>query len=96
MNKQEKRVRSKSYWTSLKPENNRIAAIFLALAIVTPARAARIKLATWNMDWLTHRPLSDPSLPFDRPDRGPEDYRNIAIILDKLAPTSSLYRRSMA
>lgn len=38
------------------------------------------------MEWLSHRPLSDPSLPFDRPDRGPEDYRHIAITLEKLAP----------
>ncbi|XAO72083.1 MAG: endonuclease/exonuclease/phosphatase family protein [Acetobacteraceae bacterium] len=38
------------------------------------------------MEWLSHRLLSDPSLPFDRPDRGPEDYRHIAITLEKLAP----------
>lgn len=86
MNKREKRVRSKSCWTILRPNKNGIALAFLALAIVTPARAARIKLATWNMEWLSHRPLTDPSLPFDRPDRGPEDYRFIALTLEKLAP----------
>ena len=31
----------------------------------TPARAAALKLATWNLEWLTLRPEGDPSLPDD-------------------------------
>ena len=40
--------------------------IRLALALLllaAPARAADLKLATWNLEWLTLRPAGDPALP---------------------------------
>lgn len=38
-----------------------------------PARAAELKLATWNLEWLTLRPAGDPALPRDvRPKQAPE------------------------
>ena len=40
--------------------------LLLALAVLLtalPARAAELKLATWNIAWLTLRPPVDPALP---------------------------------
>ncbi len=36
-----------------------------ALSSTPPARARSLKLATWNLEWLTLRPEGDPSLPDD-------------------------------
>ena len=44
----------------------RPAVIRLALALLllaAPASAAELKLATWNLEWLTLRPAGDPALP---------------------------------
>ena len=35
------------------------------LALALPAAAAELKLATWNLEWLTLRPAGDPALPAD-------------------------------
>ncbi|MDE2006594.1 MAG: endonuclease/exonuclease/phosphatase family protein [Rhodospirillales bacterium] len=46
--------------------------ILLALLLLPafPARAAALKAATWNLEWLTARPAGDPALPGDvRPKR---------------------------
>ncbi len=40
-------------------------AILLLLLSVPFARAADLKVATWNMEWLTLRPAGDPALPDD-------------------------------
>ena len=37
----------------------------LAMLLAGPAAAAELKLATWNLDWLTLRPAGDPTLPAD-------------------------------
>lgn len=44
-----------------------------------------MKFATWNMDWLSRRPISDSSLPLNRPERHFGDYRHIATVLEQLA-----------
>ncbi len=35
----------------------------LLLLVALPAQAAELKLATWNLGWLTQRPAGDPALP---------------------------------
>jgi endonuclease/exonuclease/phosphatase family metal-dependent hydrolase len=45
----------------------------LALLLAPPSMAAELKLATWNLDWLTLRPVGDPALPADVHPRRPED-----------------------
>jgi len=47
--------------------------ILLAVALTTPAGAAELKLATWNMAWLTLRPTGDPDLPRSLTVRNPGD-----------------------
>lgn len=40
--------------------------LLLLLLILPPlARAGELKLATWNLEWLTTRPAGDPALPSD-------------------------------
>lgn len=39
--------------------------LLLALLLAAPARATEIKIATWNLEWLTLRPAGDPALPTD-------------------------------
>ncbi|KAA5608864.1 hypothetical protein F1189_26990 [Rhodovastum atsumiense] len=52
----------------------RIFAILIGLLIsFAPASAAELKLATWNLDWLTLRPQGDPALPPDVQPRHAED-----------------------
>ena len=43
--------------------------VLLLLLLAAPARAAELKLATWNLEWLTLRPAGDPALPLDRATR---------------------------
>ena len=50
---------------------------FAALACLLPPAAtvaAELKVATWNLNWLTERPAGDPSLPADVHVRAPEDF----------------------
>ena len=35
------------------------------LILAAPAQAAELKIATWNLEWLTDRPAGDPGLPKD-------------------------------
>ena len=42
-----------------------LAACAVSAPISHPARAADLKVATWNLDWLTLRPAGDPILPHD-------------------------------
>jgi endonuclease/exonuclease/phosphatase family metal-dependent hydrolase len=37
--------------------------LLLALCFSAPAAAADLKIATWNLEWLTERPAGDPALP---------------------------------
>jgi endonuclease/exonuclease/phosphatase family metal-dependent hydrolase len=50
----------------------RILAI-LVLLLAGPAAAADLKLATWNLEWLTLRPAGDPALPPDVHPKQPDD-----------------------
>ncbi len=53
----------------------RCALIALAcLLLPALAGAAELKVATWNLDWLTERPTGDPALPADVHVRAPEDF----------------------
>ena len=56
----------------------RLLVLLLALVLATPALAAELKLATWNMAWLSLRPPGDPAIPPDVPRRN-------AAELDRLA-----------
>jgi endonuclease/exonuclease/phosphatase family metal-dependent hydrolase len=47
----------------------------LVLLLAGPADAADLKLATWNLEWLTLRPAGDPALPPDVHPKQPDDFR---------------------
>ncbi|WP_338663815.1 endonuclease/exonuclease/phosphatase family protein [Pararoseomonas sp. SCSIO 73927] len=48
-------------------------ALLALLLLAAPAGAAELKLATWNLEWLTARPAGDPALPRDLVRRDPAD-----------------------
>ncbi|MCR0981724.1 endonuclease/exonuclease/phosphatase family protein [Roseomonas populi] len=48
-------------------------ALLLLMLLAAPAGAAELKLATWNLEWLTARPAGDPALPRDLVRRDPAD-----------------------
>ena len=53
----------------------RVALVGLACLLApVVALAAELKVATWNLNWLTQRPAGDPSLPSDVRVRAPEDF----------------------
>ena len=56
----------------------RFILIAALLLLAAPSRAAELKLATWNIAWLTLRVPSDPSLPRDLTPRQPGDFTLLA------------------
>ncbi len=59
--------------------------LVLALLLPLPAGAAVLKVATWNLEWLTLRPPGDPALPPDAKPRTAADFarlRAYAEVLD--------------
>jgi len=61
----------------------RILAVLLLLTC--GARAAELRVATWNLEWLTARVAGDPALPADVHPKRPEDVdalRRYALLLD--------------
>ena len=59
--------------------------VLLVLLLPLPAAATVLKVATWNLEWLTLRPAGDSSLPPDAKPRQPGDFarlRAYAEILD--------------
>jgi endonuclease/exonuclease/phosphatase family metal-dependent hydrolase len=59
--------------------------IGLCLLLAVDARAADLKIATWNLNWLTTRQQGDPGLPPDVKVRSEEDFnllRRYALELD--------------
>jgi endonuclease/exonuclease/phosphatase family metal-dependent hydrolase len=52
--------------------------ILLALLFPLPAFSAELKIATWNLDWLTTRPAGDRGLPTDVTPRSEEDFNRLA------------------
>ena len=55
-----------------------LAALLLLLAPLSAGRTTELKLATWNLNWLTLRPTGDPALPRDLISRAPEDFALLA------------------
>lgn len=61
--------------------------LFLLVFSLSPlgkAEAQNLKITTWNMDWLTLKPNSDPDLPDDIPTRNEDDYWLLHQIADNL------------
>jgi endonuclease/exonuclease/phosphatase family metal-dependent hydrolase len=50
----------------------------LLLLFPLPALASDLKVATWNLDWLTTRPAGDRGLPTDITPRSDEDFARLA------------------
>lgn len=62
-----------------------LRALLALLLLAAPAAAAELKLATWNLAWLTTRPAGDPDLPRDVQRRSPEDLARLRAYADRLA-----------
>ncbi len=56
-----------------------------ALLPPLPALGAELKVATWNVEWLTARPQGDPALPKDVVPKGPADLARMARYAEMLA-----------
>ena len=59
--------------------------VFILMLLAGPLQAAELKLATWNLNWLTLRPTGDPILPETVQARHLEDFdqlRRYALALD--------------
>ena len=59
--------------------------LLVGLLLAGPAAAGELKLATWNLSWLTLRPAGDPILPSDVVTRVPADFmalQRYALALD--------------
>jgi endonuclease/exonuclease/phosphatase family metal-dependent hydrolase len=52
--------------------------ILLALLVPLPVFAAELKIATWNLDWLTTRSAGDHGLPADVTPRSDDDFGRLA------------------
>jgi endonuclease/exonuclease/phosphatase family metal-dependent hydrolase len=55
-----------------------ILAFALVCLLAAPSRAADLKIATWNLAWLSLRPAGDPGIPPDVPRRGAADLDRLA------------------
>jgi endonuclease/exonuclease/phosphatase family metal-dependent hydrolase len=63
----------------------RVFVALILLALAGPCGAAELKLATWNLEWLTLRPQGDPALPANVVPKGAADralLRRYALALD--------------
>jgi endonuclease/exonuclease/phosphatase family metal-dependent hydrolase len=56
----------------------RLLVTLVLLAAASPAWAADLVVATWNLEWLTTRPDGDPGLPPDAHPKRPEDIATLA------------------
>ncbi|MBV9250518.1 MAG: endonuclease/exonuclease/phosphatase family protein, partial [Acetobacteraceae bacterium] len=56
---------------------NRLILTALLLCASSFAHAADIKIATWNLNWLTQRPPGDPALPSDVHPRTDADFERL-------------------
>ncbi len=61
------------------------APALLLLLLAFPAAGAELKLATWNLEWLTLRPAGDPALPADVRPRQGEDLAHLRAYATVLA-----------
>jgi endonuclease/exonuclease/phosphatase family metal-dependent hydrolase len=55
----------------------KVLVVVLILLLPLPAGAAELKIATWNLDWLTTRETGDPYLPADVKPRDNEDFARL-------------------
>src|SRR5690349_12774389 len=62
----------------------RAAILTFLLLLAPPLAAAELKLATWNLAWLTLRPAGDPELPRDLTTRRPADFDLLAAYARRL------------
>jgi len=63
----------------------RLLLVFLLL--VTTAQARELKVATWNLEWLTLRPAGDPVLPENVVPKRAEDRASFAATPWRSTPT---------
>ncbi|UPY38046.1 endonuclease/exonuclease/phosphatase family protein [Sediminicoccus sp. KRV36] len=56
----------------------RLVLLFAALLLALPTQAAELKIASWNIAWLTLRPAHDPDLPRNLTPRQPGDFTLLA------------------
>jgi endonuclease/exonuclease/phosphatase family metal-dependent hydrolase len=56
----------------------RLVLILLLLLVARPGLSAELKIATWNLDWLTTRAAGDRGLPPDVVPRSEEDFARLA------------------
>jgi endonuclease/exonuclease/phosphatase family metal-dependent hydrolase len=61
-----------------------LSSAFLLQTASLPAGAATLKLATWNLEWLTDRPAGDPALPRDVTPKRPGDIALLAGYAERL------------
>jgi endonuclease/exonuclease/phosphatase family metal-dependent hydrolase len=59
--------------------------IALLTLLAIPAMAKELKLATWNIAWLTTKPAGHPDLPRDLRPRMPEDFARLRAYAERLA-----------
>ncbi len=62
-----------------------LAGLSLLVLLAAPARATELKIATWNLSWLTSKPAGHPDLPRGVSGKTPEDLetlRNYALQLN--------------
>ena len=59
--------------------------IALLSLLAIPASATELKLATWNIAWLTTKPAGHPDLPRSVQPRTPEDFARLRAYADRLA-----------
>jgi exonuclease III len=54
--------------------------MLILIALLVPLRAfpAELKIATWNLNWLTTRTAGDPELPSDVKPRSDDDFARLA------------------
>lgn len=59
--------------------------LLLCLLVALPLRAAELKLAAWNIEWLTTKAAGHPDLPSGLRPRSNEDYARLRAYADRLA-----------
>ena len=60
--------------------------LFFLVILAVPATAQEIKLASWNIAWLTTKPSGHPDLPRDLTTRSEQDFARLRAYAERLAP----------
>ena len=60
--------------------------LFFLVILAVPATAQEIKLASWNIAWLTTKPSGHPDLPRDLTTRTEQDFARLRAYAERLAP----------